>query len=358
MSLASCVALAITLVGACAPSAASPAATVKPPVSAAPAAQAPAVQPPAAAAPREPRSLQVGFTGLSGFMYLYWAADHAGIFRELGLAPEKVQFNSPVDSMAAMASGSLEVSMGTTDTFLTALTKGAQTTLIADFVAEAPYELVARPETASVADLRGKKIGVAALRGGSATVARAMMRARGLTDDDYELTITGGNPQRYTALQAGGTDAAVLTDPVNFQARLDGYRVLLAFPDAVPGFAFSTWWIPRDTRGPEYQEAIVSYLAGLIRGREWAHAPENRERMIAVFMEEGRSPRPVAEQMYDYFMVQNPRMVDASDLRLGPVQTVAKLLQELEDLPALPPESQWVDRSYVERARQLAATRR
>ena len=79
--------------------------------------------------------------------------------------------------------------------------------------------------------------------------------------------------------------------------------------------------------------------------------------MIALFGEEGRVARPVAEQTYDYYVVQNPRMVDASDLRLEPVQTVARLLRELEELPPLPPESQWVDRSYVERARQLAATR-
>src|SRR5262249_962906 len=174
-----------------------------------------------ATAPQQVQDLQVGFVGLSGIQYIYWAADHAGIFRELGIAPEKVNFNSPSDGMAAMAGGSLDVSMGTTDTFLGALAKGADAILVADFVIEAPYDLVVRPEMTSVADLRGKKIGVSALRGGTGTIGRAMLRARGFSDDDYELTVTGGNPQRYTALQAGGTDAAVLSDPVTFQARLD-----------------------------------------------------------------------------------------------------------------------------------------
>jgi ABC-type nitrate/sulfonate/bicarbonate transport system substrate-binding protein len=121
----------------------------------------------------------------------------------------------------------------------------------------------------------------------------------------------------------------------------------------VPEYSFVSWWVRRDwLDNAENREALANFIVGLIRGKEWAHAPENRERMLEIWMQETQSPRNVAEKMYEYYMVQRPAIVDSSDIRPGPIQSVAKILQELEDLPALPPESQWIDRAYVERARQ------
>jgi hypothetical protein len=56
--------------------------------------------------------------------------------------------------------------------------------------------------------------------------------------------------------------------------------------------------------------------------------------------------------------VQHPKLVDSSDVRTEPRAAVVKIQQELEDLPALPPESQWIDRTITERARQVASARR
>lgn len=309
-------------------------------------------------AAREPRKLDMGLIGLAGYWYNIWAAQRAGIFRELGLAPERFSIQTN-EAISALTSGSLDLLQSPTDAAITALSKGASMTLIADHTVQAPYDLVARPEITSVADLRGKKVGASSLRAGTGTIARVMLRARGLTDDDYELTQTGGNPQRYAALQAGGTDAAVIADPVNFIARIDGYRILLSFSDVVPEYSFVSWWVRRDwAERPENRELLVNFLAGLIRGKEWAHRPENREQLIEIWMQETQSPRAVAEQMYEYYIVQHPQLVDASDVRPGPIQAVIKIQQELEDLPPLPPESQWIDHSFVERARQVAAAAR
>jgi ABC-type nitrate/sulfonate/bicarbonate transport system substrate-binding protein len=185
-----------------------------------------------------------------------------------------------------------------------------------------------------------------------------MLRGRGLGDDDYELTQTGGNPQRYAALQSGGTQAAVIADPVNFIAKLDGYRILLSFSDIVPQYSFVSWWVRRDwLDDAQNREDAVRFVAGLIRGKEWAHDRANRERMVEILAQETQSPRPVAEQIYEYYMVQRPKAVDSSGLLAEPIQAVVKIQQELEDLPALPPESQWMDRTVTERARSLASTR-
>src|SRR4051812_23377924 len=82
-------ALALALVIGCAAPAGAPA---KPPSGSAPAASGSPPQPPnpggsttsAAAPAREPRALQMGLIGLAGYWYSIWAAQHSGIFRELG----------------------------------------------------------------------------------------------------------------------------------------------------------------------------------------------------------------------------------------------------------------------------------
>ena len=74
-------------------------------------------------------------------------------------------------------------------------------------------------------------------------------------------------------------------------------------------------------------------------------------------MEEVRSPREVAEQIYDYYVVQNPGAIDSTDVREGPVGNVIRIMRELEDLPALPPQSEWVDRGYALRAGEIVGGR-
>jgi ABC-type nitrate/sulfonate/bicarbonate transport system substrate-binding protein len=124
----------------------------------------------------------------------------------------------------------------------------------------------------------------------------------------------------------------------------------------VPQYSFVGWWVRRDwLNDAQNRDDATRFVAGLIRGRDWAHDPANKEALLTIWMEETQTTRPVAEQMYTYYMQQHPKLVDSSDVRPEPTQAVIKLQQELEDLPALPPESQWIDRTITERARQLAA---
>jgi ABC-type nitrate/sulfonate/bicarbonate transport system substrate-binding protein len=183
-----------------------------------------------------------------------------------------------------------------------------------------------------------------------------MLRAAGLADQDYELTATGGNPQRYVALQSGGVEAALLSDPVNFLARLDGYRALLTFTDVMPEYAFVTTWVTDDwLANADNREALTGFLAAVIRAKAWALAPANREALLQIWMDETHSERKTVEVMYDDYVVKHPEQVDFSDVREAPLRAVEQVMRDLEDLPPLPPDSQWIDRSYTERARQLAA---
>jgi ABC-type nitrate/sulfonate/bicarbonate transport system substrate-binding protein len=292
---------------------------------------------------------------LVSYFYPMWVAVEKGFGAQQGLDIEMITFQTN-EAVAALVSGSLDVLMCPTDSCVTALSKGAAIKQLNDYLIEAPYDLIAKPEVATVADLRGKKVGVSSLSAGSGTLAKIMLRGRGLAPDDYELVQAGGNPQRFAALQSGGVDASLLSDPTNFQALLEGYHNLLSFTDVVPRYSFTSDWVLNswlDT--PANRDYVVKFQAAQIKGKQWAHDPANRAALIEIIVDKARTTPAVAERIYDFYVVKNPHIVGVDALTDEATRSVVQILREYEGVTDLPPESAWRDGSYIERARQLAA---
>lgn len=328
-----------------------------PAASAAPGAPAAAGQPASASTSgrREPRVLQGGYIALSAYYYPLWIANSQGFLQRHGLSAEWSQLGTN-ESVSALLGGSLDVLSGVTDATITAIGKGANIKVLANYHIVTPFELIARSDINTVQDLRGKKVGASSLKSGSGTIARYMLQQNGIRDTEYELTQVGGNTQRYAALQSGGISATLLSDPVNFRARLDGMRVLQAFADVMPEYSLNVWTVKGEwLDSAQNRDDLVNFFAAIIRAHDWARQPENKEAVIQIMMDETRSPREVAEQCYEYYVVRYPNALDFTDLKEAPVQNVIRLMRELEDEPPnLPAESQWIDRSFARRAAELA----
>jgi ABC-type nitrate/sulfonate/bicarbonate transport system substrate-binding protein len=89
------------------------------------------------------------------------------------------------------------------------------------------HSLMARPEIASAAALKGKKVAVSSFGATTDLSARASLRALGL-DPARDVTIVplGGDTVRFAALQAGTVQAAMMSLPLNIQLKKMGYREL------------------------------------------------------------------------------------------------------------------------------------
>jgi NitT/TauT family transport system substrate-binding protein len=325
------------------------------PAPAAPSAPREAAAPAAPAKPQARQPFEAGVVALAAYFYPQWVALDKGFWAEQGLDTQLTTFQTN-EAVAALVSGSLDALMCPTDGCITAVSKGAQIVQVNDYLIAATYDLMAKPEIASVADLRGRKVGVSSLSAGTGTLAKIMLRARGLSPDDYELVQAGGNPQRFAALQAGGVDASLLSDPVNFAAMLEGYNSLLNFMDVVPRYSFSSHWVQTGwLQSPANRDRLVAFQAGMIKAKQWAHDPANREAVVALLVERARTTPTIAERIYDFYAVDNPHIVAIDNLVDEPTRAVVSILTEWENLPALPPENQWRDARPVQQARQVAA---
>jgi ABC-type nitrate/sulfonate/bicarbonate transport system substrate-binding protein len=307
------------------------------------------------ATPAQLRHFDVGVVALVSYFYPMWIALEKGFWAQQGLDVELTTLQTN-EAVAAGVSGSLDVLMCPTDTCLTAISKGGQLVMVNDYIVEAPYDLMVRPDIASIADLRGKRVGASSLSAGTGTLAKIMLRARGLAPDDYQLVQAGGNPQRFAALQSGGVEAAMLSDPVNFMAALEGYRSLLAFSDVVPEYSFSSDWVLQSwLQEAANRDSLVGFQAGQIKAQEWAKDPANKVAFVDLIVRNARTTPEVAEKVHDFYIVQHPTIIAVDDLKSAPTQAVVNILREWEGLEALPPDADWRNASYVERARQLAA---
>src|SRR5581483_9616817 len=158
---------------------------------------------PAAAATPAPAALDEVRLGLIAPLGGYWAmyaADALDFFTREGIKNDLTYTRSPSQSAQLLASGDLDVASNTSDTAIIAMSKGADFALIAGAQSDALFTLVSSPSVQTVPELRGKGIAINnSTRDGIASMVRRTLQHYGLRDDDVDLIMVGGTPERYTA---------------------------------------------------------------------------------------------------------------------------------------------------------------
>ncbi len=151
-------------------------------------------------------------------------ARERGFFRDQGLAVDVLPFQSGSDVIAPLAAGDLEVAGGTVSTGLfNAFDRGLGIKLVADKgTSRRGFEysqlVVRRPlldsgEVHDLADLRGRRIGVASVRSGSESVVAHILARGGVGIDEVDLVVLSF-PEMIVALGNGAVDAAQIIEPL------------------------------------------------------------------------------------------------------------------------------------------------
>ncbi len=218
----------LLLMTACGGSGTAPPPAAKADASAAPAAQASAPSQPAAptAAPKteEPVRLTVPYTPVGGPMAPLWIGVEEHLFEKQGLevTPQFVAGSSPISQ--GMTAG--EYDLGLANGGVAALNKlnGGDIIIVG---LHAPYFSIdswSKPEIQTIADLRGRTIGVTRLGSSTHFAAMAMLAAAGLQPTDVTLLQTGGLAESLAALFSLQADAVMLAPPQNLEAKKAGFH--------------------------------------------------------------------------------------------------------------------------------------
>jgi NitT/TauT family transport system substrate-binding protein len=177
------------------------------------------------------RTHVIGYTTISFARAPVWIAQELRIYQKHGINTETVFLRGGIIGTQALISGSASFIASSGSSAVEAILSGADLVILAGYSNLLDQILVARRDIKSPAQLKGAKVALNSLAGGSILAVRITLNALGLDPDkDVSYLALGDPASRLTALKAGMVDATVLTTPFNTVARKAGMTVFDDIP--------------------------------------------------------------------------------------------------------------------------------
>jgi len=170
--------------------------------------------------------LRIGYGAPSVTMSILWITKEGKLFEKNGLDVEVLYLESALVQRALIA-GNIALGEMTGSLMAAPKLQGANLVMIASFLNHLTYRLVARPEIKSVAELKGKRVGVSRFGAGADRATRLLLTRLGLNPErDVVLLQIGGSPTRIAALTAATIDATIVDPPDHKKLQEAGMKIL------------------------------------------------------------------------------------------------------------------------------------
>jgi NitT/TauT family transport system substrate-binding protein len=181
----------------------------------------------------EKTKVNLAVAGKASFYYLpLVVAEQLGFFEAEGIALEIIDFPSSVRAQQALTSGNADVVCGAFEHLINLHSKHQY---VQSFVAlgRAPQMAMGvsiknMPNYRRLADLRGKKIGIAAPGTGTNIMANLLLQRAGLQQSDVSYIGVGMTTGAISAIRSGQIDAICNLEPAMTQLELKGDIKIIA----------------------------------------------------------------------------------------------------------------------------------
>jgi len=218
-------------------------------------------------------------------------------------------------------------------------------------VASLNYGMLAKPSIKTWADLKGKTIIVGGPKDNTVFFTRVMARPNGLADSDYQFQYAGASGARFAALKSGAVDAAILTDPFDSEAELNGY---VRLGDLRPKYLTASNYTSGGlvtTR--DWAKAHPNELVGVIRGFgksfKWIYDPANKDELFELLRPKLNITREAFDRTYDRNVVRERMWTSGGGIAIdSAVQGVVDSLVEIGAMPQpAPPATKFYDNTWA-----------
>ncbi len=215
--------------------------------------------------------ITIGYSAIAGlFGYMYVSVD-GGYFRRNGIDAQLVYIGPGAKCAQTIVSGDIELGTPSPGVSLGANLTGGDLVFVAGVDRRLALALVVLPEIKSVADLRGKTIGVSQAGTSIEYGARYILEKHGLKPgEDVKIMQTGGHPNSLAALQNKLLAGAVLSFPTRTVARKAGLVELVDLGQeevSYPGGALTMRRAYLDANPDLARRMVKSYVEGIHRYR-------------------------------------------------------------------------------------------
>jgi NitT/TauT family transport system substrate-binding protein len=266
--------------------------------SAVPAAPAPpAVAPQATAAPpaapaREPLDVTVAIVSASTAQLPYYVGLKGGFFEQEGVRLTLTLMPTPLGIASAIDGAVGYTTSG--GSVIRAAASGRPIRLIAGGKNTPDWNLTVQPAIGSVAELRGKRVGVLEPTGASTLVTFEVLGRYGVEKADVESINLHNTEGILAGLLAGAVDGGLISPPFTVYARREGLKELVRSADVVQVLQGGLGTSVQRLR--ERPAEIDVMLRGLLRATRALH--EDRALVVRTMAEQFELDPAVAADMY------------------------------------------------------------
>ena len=256
-----------------------------------------------------------------------WVAQDQRFFTKYGIDPEIISVRSAPITLAAMASGEIQIAQTGGTAVLGAAAGGAELKMLTSFTSRVIYDLVARPEIKSPQDLRGKRFGVQSIGGTVWMGAILGLEHLGLEPvrDKINILVVGDQTVLAQALVAGTIDATVLEGVHGRVLREKGFSILAQFSKVDIPFA-STGLVARKAYIDKNPSAIEGALKAMLEGNAYALSANNKPSTLASLKQRLKVDDRSAEEGYNDMLIGLDRKPYPSLAGLRNIQRLMNVL--------------------------------
>jgi NitT/TauT family transport system substrate-binding protein len=203
-----------------------------------------------------------------------------GFFDKYGIDAEVLPLPGADRIVAAVVSGEVPITALSATALVNAVLAGADMVFVGSYDNRLRFWLYARPEIASVQELRGKQLAISSRGGIIRRATELALERNGLDPDrDATLLVTGNVTNSLTALLTGNVAGAMFGPPETFRAADEGMRQLVDttdynFPMIIQGIAASRAWIAQN------QDLTRRVLQAIGEGLAFTHQHKERTKEI------------------------------------------------------------------------------
>lgn len=222
----------------------------------------------------------------------------AGLFKKNGLDVDLVYIQGSPILTTAMVSGQVPMAFLGGAALVASAVGGADTVYLACGINTLYWRFFTTPDIKTVADLKGKKLGVTTIGSQEDSVVRFILRERGLIPDrDFGVVAVGGAPTRLAALSKGVIQGSTFIPPQDIAAEKLGLNPLIDMSKLGlynPGSCFASTKTYIRTHRDTVMKVMKTFVEGLRYYRD------NREFVLKVTADFAQNRDPnVLNPTYD-----------------------------------------------------------
>ena len=178
----------------------------------------------------------------STFLPIYLGAE-AGLYKAEGLNVKVLAFRGGSDLTRAVVAGSVQIGVAAPTSVLSAISAGENARVFFGGFNQAPFFWYALPSIKTMAEAKGKRIGITRFGSSTDALTRFAVSRAGLDPQkDVKVIQGGGSPERLAAMETGQIDVGVFSLPHNFVAADRGYNLVARQSDFMPDFPIQSFY--------------------------------------------------------------------------------------------------------------------